>query len=177
MKNFTLIRHTTPNIPTAICYGQMDVDVAESFSIEAETVSGWLQSPDLILTSPLLRTSRLAEYLATQHRCEVRSHAGLMEMNFGDWEGRAWKAIARSEIEGWSADVLHYTPPNGESAQQMMQRVQSLLEELAQLSQQQIAIVAHGGSIRSVLAQLASIPLSHTLSWQIDFGAVITIRR
>jgi alpha-ribazole phosphatase len=99
-----------------------------------------------------------------------------MEMNFGNWEGRAWNDIARSEIDAWSADILHYTPPNGESAQQMMLRVQGMLQDLAQLPQQRIALVAHGGSIRAMLAQLAGMPLSHTLNWQIEYGAVISTR-
>jgi len=59
----------------------------------------------------------------------------------------------------------------------MMQRVHSVLQELAQLPQQRIAMVAHGGSIRAVLAQLAARPLSHTLNWQIDYGAVIETRQ
>ena len=181
MKILTLIRHTTPRIGPGICYGQLDMEVADSFAVEAAAVTNWLHPVELVITSPLLRTRRLAEHLvehlATQHRCELRSNARLMEMNFGDWEGRAWGDIARSEIDAWSADILHYTPPNGESAQQMMQRVQSMMQDLAQLPQQHIALVAHGGSIRAVLAQLARIPLSHTLNWQIDYGAVINIHR
>jgi alpha-ribazole phosphatase len=172
----TLIRHTQPDIAPGICYGQTDIDVAQSFAVEAAAVSSWLSSPQLILTSPLLRTHRLAEYLASQHQCELRTHAGLMEMHFGDWEGRAWNDIPRSEIDAWSADILGYTPPNGESAQQMMQRVQRMLQDLAQLPQQHIAIVAHGGSIRAILALLSAIPLSQTSNWQIDYGTVISAR-
>lgn len=175
LKTLTLIRHTMPDIAPGICYGQMDVDVAKSFAEEAVSVSGWLSPPDLIITSPLQRSRRLAEYLAMQHRCEMRSHTNLLEMHFGDWEGKAWNEIARSEIDAWSEDVQHYTPPNGESAQQMMQRVQLILQELAQLPQQHIAIVAHGGSIRAVLGKLAGVPLSQTLNWQIDYGAVIGV--
>jgi len=150
------------------------MEVADGFAAEAAAVSNWLDRVELVITSPLLRTRRLAEHIATEHRCELLSNARLMEMNFGDWEGRAWNDIARSEIDAWSADILHYTPPNGESAQQMLKRVQSMVQDLAQLPQQHIALVAHGGSIRAVLAQLAGIPLSHTLNWQIDYGAVIS---
>lgn len=176
MKTLTLIRHTAPRIAPGICYGRLDMDVAQSFAAEAATVSNWLHPIELLITSPLLRTRRLAEHLAAEHGCELHGNARLMEMNFGDWEGRAWKDIARSEIDAWSADILHYTPPNGESVQQMMWRVQSLMQDLAQLPQQHIALVAHGGSIRAVLAQLASIPLSDTLKWQIEYGAVISTR-
>lgn len=173
LKTFTLIRHTTPDIAPGICYGQMDIDVAQSFAVEAATVSNWLAPPDLVITSPLQRTHRLAEYLAIQYQCKLHSHAGLLEMHFGDWEGRAWNDIPRAEIDAWGADVLHYSPPKGESAQQMMGRVNILLQDLIRLPQQHIAIVAHGGSIRAVLAQMAAIPLPQTLGWQIDYGAVI----
>lgn len=176
LKTLTLIRHTRPDIAPGICYGQMNIDVAGSFADEAATVSKNFTVPDLIITSPLLRTRRLAEYLATQCRCELDTHAGLMEMHFGDWEGQAWSNISRSELESWSADVLHYTPPNGESAQQLMQRVKIMLQDLSKLPQQHIALVAHGGSIRAVLAQMAGFPLANTLNWQIDYGALITVR-
>lgn len=176
MKTLTLIRHTTPNIAAGICYGQLDVAVARNFTDEAAAIRGWLNPADLILTSPLLRAHKLAENIALSHGCEMLHDARLMEMNFGDWEGRAWNDIGRSEIDSWSADVLYYAPPNGESAQQMMQRVQSMLQDLVQMPQQHIVIVAHGGSIRAVLAQLASIPLTLTLNWQIDYGAVISTR-
>ncbi|HUX90924.1 MAG TPA: alpha-ribazole phosphatase [Gallionellaceae bacterium] len=177
MKILTLVRHTAPGIARGICYGQLDVDVAESFAAEAAAVANLLEPVELIITSPLQRTRLLAEHLAVYHGCEILQDSRLMEMHFGDWEGRAWNDIAHCEIDAWSADVLHYRPPNGESAQQMMQRVHGLMQYVAKLPQRQIALVAHGGSIRAWLAQLAGIPLSHTLDWQIDYGAVIGSRQ
>lgn len=176
VKSLTLVRHTTPGIARGICYGQLDVDVAESFAADAAAVADLLEAVELIITSPLQRTRLLAEHLASAYGCELLVDPRLKEMHFGDWEGRAWNDIARAEIDAWSADVLHYRPPNGESAQQMMQRVQKLVQYVAQLPQQNIALVAHGGSMRAVLAQLAGIPLSRTLDWQIDYGAVINLR-
>ena len=176
MKTLTLIRHTRPDISPGMCYGQMEVEVAASFAEEAAVVAASLNLPELIITSPLRRTHRLAAYLAQVYGCELRSDAGLMEMNFGDWEGRAWGVIPRGEIDAWSADLLHYTPPNGESAQQLLLRVQTLLQTLAKLPHNHIALVAHGGSIRAVLALIAAIPLAQTLSWQIEYGAVIDLQ-
>ncbi len=175
-KTLYLIRHTTPRIAAGICYGQLDMDVSDSYPEEAGRVSSWLAPVELIITSPLRRSHCLAAHLAQTQRCELRCDTRLLEMHFGDWEGCAWSDIARSEIDAWSADTLHYTPPGGESAQQMVSRVHSLLAELAQLPQRRIALVAHGGSIRAVLAQLAGIPLLQTLSWQIDYGTVISAR-
>jgi len=171
-----LIRHTTPRIAPGICYGQLDIGVADSFAAEANDVLHWLPPVELIITSPLQRTRRLAEHLAQARHCELRSDARLMEKHFGAWEGKAWDDIARSEIDAWAADILGYTPPGGESAQQLMRRVQMCLRDVAQLPQKNIALVAHGGSIRTMLAQIADVPLADTLNWKIDYGAVIGVR-
>lgn len=176
MQTLYLIRHTTPRIAPGICYGQLDIGVADSFVEEANDALSWLPPLELIITSPLQRTHRLAEHLAQAQRCELRSDVRLMEKHFGAWEGRAWDSIARHEIDAWAADVLGYAPPGGESAQQLMQRVQNFLCDVTQLPQQNIALVAHGGSIRTLLAQMGGVPLAETLSWEMGYGAVIGIR-
>jgi len=176
VKTLTLVRHTTPLVERGICYGQLDLDVVHSFAAEAAAISDLISPPDLVISSPLLRTRKLGEFLVAEYGCEQRDDARLMEMHFGDWEGRGWNDIARAEMEAWSADVQNFAPPNGESAQHVMLRVQAMLQDLALLPQQNIVLVAHGGSIRAVLAQLAGIPLVHTLGWQIDYGAVIVVR-
>ena len=176
MQTLYLIRHTTPRIAPGICYGQLDTDVADSFAREAAGVLNQLPPVELIIASPLLRAQRLAEHLAQQRRCTLLSDARLMEMHFGDWEGRAWNDIARGEIDAWAADTLNYASPNGESAQQMTRRVQDALLDVMRLPQRHMALVAHSGSIRALLAQLSAIPLAHTLNWQIDFGAVIGVK-
>ncbi len=176
MKTLYLIRHTTPKIASGICYGQLDIGLATSFDVEAAEVMGWLPPVELIITSPLLRSQRLAEHLAQMQQCELRSDGRLMEMHFGDWEGGKWDDIARHEIDAWSADVVNYTPPHGESARQMMQRVKVLLHEVMQLPQRNIALVGHGGSIRAVLALLGEVELGRTLGWEIGYGAVIGVR-
>lgn len=176
MQTLYLIRHTTPHIAPGICYGQLDIGVAASFAEEAAAVANWLPPVDLLIASPLLRAQCLAEHLAHQKNCALRSDARLMEMHFGSWEGRAWNDIARSDIEAWSADLPGFAPPAGESAQHMLVRVQDVLHEVGQLPQRHIALVAHGGSIRAMLALLAGIPLAQALQWQIECGAVIAVR-
>jgi broad specificity phosphatase PhoE len=58
----------------------------------------------------------------------------------------------------------------------MMQRMQSFMQDLVQLPQQNIALVAHGGSIRAMLAQIADVPLVNTLDWKMEYGAVICVQ-
>ncbi len=176
MKTLYLIRHTTPEIASGICYGQLDIELTSSFAKEAAEVLDWLPAVELIITSPLLRSFRLAEQLALAQMCELHSDPRLKEMHFGDWEGEKWHDISRHEIDAWSTDTLNYMPPNGESARQMMQRVQEVLRDVDKLPQQTIALVAHGGSIRGVLALLGKVELRSTLGWEIGYGAVIGVK-
>jgi alpha-ribazole phosphatase len=176
MQTLYLIRHTTPAIASGICYGQLDVDVTDSFTDEANDVLHYLPPLELILTSPLLRTRRLAEHLAQAQPCELRSDPRLLEKHFGVWEGKAWDDIARCEIDAWADDLMGYAAEGGESAQQVMQRVQSLLREVARLPQQNIALVAHAGSIRAMLAVLGEVALAEVLKWEVGYGAVIGVK-
>jgi alpha-ribazole phosphatase len=176
MQTLYLIRHTKPDIEPGICYGQLDMNVAASFEDEANHILRYLPQLELIVASPLLRAHRLGEFIARAQGCPLRSDARLMEKHFGAWEGKYWDDIPRHEIDAWAANVMDYAPPGGESAQQLMQRVQRFMDDLAQLPQQHIALVAHGGSIRALLALLAGVPLTDTLNWAMEYGAVVCAR-
>lgn len=176
MQTLYLVRHTAPRIGHGVCYGQLDVGVADTFGEEAAAVLDGLPPVELVITSPLQRAQRLAGYLASRQGCTVHSDARLMEMHFGDWEGNRWNDIPRCEIDTWTADILNYAPPNGESAQNMMLRVEDLLHDVTELTQKKVALVAHAGSIRALLALLGGVPLTRTLNWQIEVGAVIGVR-
>lgn len=171
-----LIRHTAPAVAPGVCYGQLDAGVASSFEQEAEQVLSWLPPVELVITSPLARARRLAEYLAQARNTELRADARLMEIHFGAWEGKEWNSIERKEIDAWAADLMGYAPPGGESAQQMAQRVRALLHDIGELPQQYIALSTHGGVIRTVLAQMAGMPLQKILQWEVAQGAVLALR-
>lgn len=176
MQTLYLIRHTKPDIEPGICYGQLDMDVAAFFEDEANHVLQCLPQPELVVASPLLRAYRLGEFIAQTQGCPLRSDARLMEKHFGAWEGKYWDDIPRHEIDAWAADVMNYAPPDGESAGQLMQRVKEFMDDLAQLPQQHIALIAHGGSLRAMLALIAGIPLADTLNWAMEYGAVVCVR-
>ena len=176
MQTLYLIRHTKPDIEPGICYGQLDLDVADSFDEEANDILRCLPPLELVIASPLLRARRLGELLAQEQQCPLRSDARLMEKHFGAWEGKDWGDIPRSQIDAWAADVMDYAPPDGESARQLMHRVQGFMGDLTQLPQQHIALVAHSGSLRALLALIADMPLTDTLNWAMEYGAVICVR-
>ena len=85
-----LIRHTRPRIAEGVCYGRLDLDVSDTFPVEAQQVQSKLEnSYSNVFVSPLRRCLKLAEYLNLSFEVDHR----IQEMNFGDWEGQLWNDI------------------------------------------------------------------------------------
>ena len=171
MKLF-LIRHTSLQVPAGICYGQSDIDVANSFIDEARQIQQKLVNYpiDAIYVSPLQRCLKLANLL---HVNEPIVDHRLMELNFGDWEMLAWDAISREIFDGWAHDYANLAPPNGETFSQLQLRGIHILEEaLARYPTGNIAFVTHGGMIRALLAHVLNMPLKGLFRFTIDYGSI-----
>ena len=168
----TLIRHTSLQTGAGICYGQSDVDVAESFVNEAENTKEKLAGTafDAVYISPLQRCVKLANALKLGETIE---DARLMELNFGDWELQAWDDMPRDLFDAWAHDYANIAPPNGETFGQLQQRGLSFLEEiLAKHANEHIAVISHGGTIRALLAHVLNMPLKGLFRFTIDYGSV-----
>lgn len=148
----TLLRHTRLNVAEGVCYGQLDLDVADSFEKDAEAALSALPcAPDTIISSPLERCQALAKMIAEEAQAPMQSDARLIEMDFGRWEGVAWEDIPRHELDAWAADFAHARPHGGESVAMLKARVDACIEDWkARLGS--ILIVTHAGVIRAALA-------------------------
>lgn len=126
---------------------------------------------DMIITSPLSRTRQTAEEIAGQHRLSIQTDARLKEIYFGEWEGRHFQEIQRSDPKAWEAwteDWQNVPPPNGESFQQFYQRVRKLPHELLDRRKDQtVLLVGHQGSLRVIVSEL--LGLGETGYWHFHF--------
>ncbi len=95
-----LVRHTSPDIATNVCYGQSDVQVAVNFPEELAFIKHKLADiePAICFSSPSVRCVRLAEALNVGAVVEDKR---LMELDFGDWELRDWDTISRDALDYW----------------------------------------------------------------------------
>ncbi|MEM6316655.1 MAG: alpha-ribazole phosphatase family protein [Bacteroidota bacterium] len=173
-----LIRHTQPDVAKGICYGSTDLDVADSFDDEAAAVKAVLPliTPTTkILSSPLIRCRKLAEFIAEGHPIAVEPR--LTEISFGDWEMQPWKSFGREVLLEWKANFVHTPCPNGESFQSVFDRAKSLYEEVIQMKAEQVFLVNHSGVIRAFLCLLTDIPLENAFDEQFGFGVVFEIEK
>ncbi len=177
MKQFYIIRHTTPDITPGICYGISDLDVNGNFSDESSKIKHILKdvNPDLIYSSPLQRCSKLAQVLFAH--LSVKYDKNLMEMNFGEWEMKKWSSINKTDLDNWSSDFMNISPPKGESFSQLYNRTLISFENIQTLAKDNsnTVLVTHSGVIRCLLMKYLEIPHNKLFSLQLNYGAVIQI--
>lgn len=169
-----LIRHTTPLIEKGTCYGQADLDVTDSFTDEAACIKPHLPiSIQKVISSPLKRCKQLAEHLFPQHTIQYEDR--IKEIHCGEWELRAWDAIDRKYLDPWMEDFVNVQIPGGESYVQLYDRVVQFFKE-AVVRYSSLAIVAHGGVLRSILAYINNVQLKDSFDlFSIRYGCVIQI--
>jgi alpha-ribazole phosphatase len=178
--NLYLVRHTVPDIQPGICYGQTDIELAETYAHEVEVVKTKLSevTPVAVYSSPLKRCKRLAAEIASHNNCHVQHDTRLMELHFGNWEKMAWNDIPRGLVDVWADDLVMQAPPSGESFHALSLRVQDFFQELSaspNYSGKDVIALTHAGVIRAMLSHALNMPLTDSFRFQIDYGSVTLI--
>jgi len=171
-----LVRHTRVAVETSICYGQTDVHSAETFEEEAQHLQQRLvdKTWEAVYTSPLGRCVRLLPYFPSP---VVVQDERLMEMHFGEWELQPWKAIDPALLKQWSSDFVNHRVPAGETYGDLYERVVAAWNDILQKGHQgNVAVLAHGGVIRAILAHLLGIPLLKSFHLDISYGSVSCVQ-
>jgi len=168
-----LVRHTTPNIQKGICYGQSDLGITHTFESETTEIHKQIPIQEIseIYCSPLQRCKTLAKTFDIPIIYDSR----LKELDFGDWELKAWNDIHTSEITPWMEDFVNVQVPNGESYVNLQERVLAFYNSLNHASKKRILIIAHAGPMRALLSHIRNIALKDSFSIKINYGEVIKI--
>lgn len=135
---------------------------------------------DAVYSSPLLRARQTAEPIARQHGLEVQVVEGLIEVDVGDWEGRAWDEIERTNPEAYRAfmtDATVHPYLGGETIQTVLDRTAPTIEKLLAENVGRTSVaVAHNVVNRAYLAGLLDVPLARYRSVPQDNCGVNVLR-
>ena len=146
-----LVRHAQPLVAAGICYGRLDVAADADATAEcARQLATQLPPGIRVISSPLQRCEQLAKALSIQKPdLAYKTDARLQEMDFGQWEGRAWQAIDRAELEAWTSDFANYSVGHGgESVAAFMRRISAAFDALP--GDGDTLWITHAGVIRAV---------------------------
>jgi ribonuclease H / adenosylcobalamin/alpha-ribazole phosphatase len=120
-----------------------------------------------VASSPLPRAIQTAEAVAAQLGLRVTVHDGLIEADFGSWEGLTFAQAAASDPDlhsRWLTDTS-IAPPGGESFDAVRRRVRRVRDEL---------IVRHTGSTIVVISHVA--PIKTLLAMALDAWPSVLFR-
>lgn len=172
--NLYLIRHTKVDVKPGVCYGHSDVDVASTFLSEANQIKNQIKEIqfDKVYSSPLKRCKKLSEHLFNS---DIIFDERLIELNFGDWEMKEWDKITDSEYVKWMSDYIYNPCLNGESFQDLHKRTTEFINDIKKENNKNMAIVAHGGSIRSIITHLQDENLLDAFNRNVDYGEIIKL--
>jgi len=117
-----------------------------------------------IYSSPLERAMETAEPLAQVLGLPVLPRPGLQEIDFGSWQGKTMKQMARMKL--WK--VVQGSPsqvrfPGGESFSEAQQRMVAELEDIAAGHEPDdlIACFSHSDAIKLAVAHFLGMPLDN----------------
>ncbi len=107
-----------------------------------------------IISSPLTRTKQTAQAVADALGGRVETHPGLIETDFGEWEGLTFAEAADRDPElhrSWLGDSS-VPPPGGESFDVVHRRVRKARDELlAEHGGRTLVLVSHVTPIKTLL--------------------------
>lgn len=166
-----LARHAQPLIAPGVCYGQLDMAADPQATAKCALALALALPAGLrVRVSPLQRCEHLAQALrAPRPDLTYKTDARLQEMDFGQWEGRAWQAIDPAELAAWTGDFAHYPAGQcGESVSDFMARVGKAFDEARRMNAHTLWIT-HAGVIRAATLLAQGVRhISEASQWPLD---------
>lgn len=163
MPTLLLIRHGENDLMHKRLAGRMpEVHLNARGRKQAVALADMLKDVPInaIYSSPLERAIETAEPLAAVLGLPIQIAPGLLEVDYGRWQGRTYKQLRRNKL--WK--TVQETPalvrfPDGESLVEVQQRVLAEIEGLAD-KHEVIACFAHGDVIKLAMAHYLNMEIN-----------------
>ena len=130
---------------------------------QAEALADLLSQQPIaaVYSSPLVRCVETAEPLATRLNLPLQEEPGIIEVDYGDWQGAELKKLAATpEWQKVQHYPSHFRFPGGETLREVQARAVSTIEALVERHPNQvIALFSHGDVLRTTLAHFLGVPL------------------
>lgn len=157
MKKIILIRHGESEFNAKkIVQGHIDTDLTPLGIVQARLAAEYLKqmSIERIFSSDLRRAYKTALIIGDVLNITVEKDQRIREMHFGEWEGRSYDHIFKTSydtFQNWLKNPVACPLPSQEDIKSFEKRLRSFYEEILDIPEKNILVVAHGGSIQGLL--------------------------
>ncbi|MDO4289088.1 MAG: histidine phosphatase family protein [Eubacterium sp.] len=134
---------------------------------------------DAIYASPIQRAYQIGKTVAERLGLECVTEDDLKEFNFGIFDGLTADEAMAKDPETWNrwmADYNFVQLPGGERYEDYHNRLKAFLERHAEAhADKTVLIVAHGGTVHSLLVNLLDLPLASKWHFNVRLGSITIV--
>ncbi len=159
--------------------GRIDVKLNETGIKQAQLLAEYLRDVKIesIYSSPLKRALRTAETIAHCHQLEVEITPGLIDLDFGEWQGLSYQ-----EVEGkyprlyaeWASQPDKVKIPAGESLSDVRERAIGLIDVIIARYTETVVLVSHRVVNKVLICALLGLDNSHFWNIRQDTCGITT---
>ena len=126
-------------------------------------------------SSDLARAQQTAQTILGNRKTTFTISSDLREFDYGLWNNLTVAEVRDKYIDGFSRmmDTHNFAPPGGESLAQVLERTGRFVTRVkAQVSEGNLLVVCHGGSLRGLVVHLLGLPADIFWSLQVDLASL-----
>ncbi|HST67009.1 MAG TPA: bifunctional RNase H/acid phosphatase [Mycobacteriales bacterium] len=177
-----LVRHGSTELSGLRYSGRVDPELNAHGQAQARALAARLAAlkadEPAVVSSPLRRAVATAAPIAEALGTTVETDDGLLELDFGQWEGRTFDEVKR----GWRAERAAFrtdpsaAPPGGESVDQVNRRVRRARDRIiAAHPGGTVVVVSHVTPIKVLLCAALAAPTSSVFRLHLNTASVSTV--
>jgi broad specificity phosphatase PhoE/ribonuclease HI len=177
-----LVRHGSTELSGLRYSGRIDPVLNDTGQAQARALAARLASlkagEPAVVSSPLRRAVATAAPIAEALGTTVEIDDGLLELDFGEWEGRTFEEVKR----GWRAERTAFrtdtsaAPPGGESVDQVNRRVRRARDRIiAAHPGGTVIVVSHVTPIKVLICAALAAPTSSVFRMHLNTASVSTV--
>ncbi len=178
MTEIILARHGETDWNVAEVFrGRIDVDLNETGMKQAVLLADYLSQVKIegVYSSPLKRALKTAELIASPHNLQVTVAPGLIDFDFGKWQGLSHQEVKdryRELYAEWTNHPERVKMPGGGSLDDVRGRAMAVVEEVAKRHEGSTVLVSHRVVNKVLICALLGLGNSHFWSIRQDTAAI-----
>ena len=167
MTEIILVRHGETKWNVAeIFRGRIDIELNETGIKQAALLAEYLADVkiDAIYSSPLKRAFKTAEIITGYHQLDVEIAPGLIDFNYGKWQGLPHQEVKDKYKElyaEWISSPERVKIPAGESLDEVKERARVGVDDVIAKYKGTVALVSHRVVNKVLICALLGLDNSH----------------
>ena len=166
----------TPHNREGRLQGRVDLELSEQGLDQARRLAARFRGLEVarVVSSPLRRATQTAAAIAAVCGVDVEVDDRLIELDYGDWDGRLLSELRPERGSGWMRDPA-FAPPGGESLVDVTRRVEAFCRDRLAPAEGGIVAVSHVSPIKAAVAWALGVDERATLRMQLELASITTV--